>query len=143
MLFFFLVQGGFLLIAPGWNGSVLHAQLAPAGAKLNVPAEAMKRRCVKMVTPAYPSGANRPGSVVVRVVITAGGSVSPVSVVSGDAVFAQAAMDVVKSWGYNPYLAGGIPTAVSTEVTVDFVPGTPAGVVSHPHPKESLDESPR
>jgi periplasmic protein TonB len=41
-------------------------------------------------------------------------------VVSGDALLAQAAMDAVKYWRYQPTLLNGEPVEVDTQVEVFF-----------------------
>lgn len=116
----------------------LHAQENRAGApvgKLNVPARVMAGLCMTMVSPMYPQTAgNSPKTeiVIVRVIIWKSGSVTPMRVLSGDSSFEAAAMNAVRLWQYRPYFRDGEPVDVTTEVEVDFVPGRPGGVVTHP-----------
>jgi TonB family protein len=117
----------------------LHAQDGGAGGapvgKLNVPARVMAGLCMTMVSPMYPATAGdspKAATVKVRVVIWKSGSVSPMRVVSGDPSFEVAAMNAVRLWRYKPYFRDGEAVDVTTEVEVDFVPGRPGGIVTHP-----------
>ena len=87
-----------------------------------------------MVSPVYPQTAESAmaSTVVVRVVIWKTGSVSPMSVVSGKQALEDAAMNAVRQWRYQPFIRDGETVDVTTEVDVDFVPGRPGGIVTHP-----------
>jgi protein TonB len=48
------------------------------------------------------------------------GTVQNVSVVSGQPMLAQAAMDAVRQWIYQPTLLNGQPVEVSTQINLNF-----------------------
>jgi TonB family protein len=109
----------------GW--AELEAQLPARDAsvepKLKVGGDAMAGRIVYRVLPQYPEAARQAGvqgTVLLEVAVSAKGEVSNVKFVSGPAALSQAAMDAVRWWRYNPYLANGQPTPVETSVAVDF-----------------------
>jgi TonB family protein len=107
-----------------------------ASGKLNVPPEKMAALCITMVSPIYPtmSGDTQMAStVVVRAVISKSGVVSPMRLVSGLPALQAAAMNAVRLWRYKPFTQDGEPIDVTTDIRVDFVPGKPGGMVSHPN----------
>jgi TonB family protein len=116
----------------------LYLQESGAGAplgKLNVPADVMAGHCITMVSPNYPetAGDSRTAStVVVRVVIFKSGEVSPMRAISGPASLEDAAMDAARLWRYKPFLHDGEPIDITTEISVNFTPGKPGGVITHP-----------
>jgi protein TonB len=74
--------------------------------------------------PAYPQAAriaHIQGEVELRAVISRGGEIEQLEVVSGNPLLVTAAVDAVRRWRYRPYLLNGSPTAVETEVRVRFV----------------------
>ncbi len=78
---------------------------------------------VRQVQPIYPPqarSARLQGTVVLQVVIDEVGEVRNLKTVSGDAVFAQAAIDAVRQWRYQPYRLNGQPIKMSTHITVIF-----------------------
>lgn len=105
---------------------------APLG-KLNVPAQVMASHCIKVVSPAYPSGAEqKPAAVVLRVVIWKSGDVAPLHIVSGPPSLEAEAMNALRQWKFKPYVRDGEPLDVTTEVKVQFDPQKQAGMVTHP-----------
>ena len=103
--------------------------------KFHVPTSVMAGHCITMVSPQYPQGLrDTPASatVVVRVVISKSGAVSPVRLLSGQPQFEIAAMDAVRLWRYRPYMQDGEPLEVTTDLRVEFDPGKPGGLVTHP-----------
>jgi protein TonB len=104
--------------------------------KINVSPQVMAGHCITLVSPNYPQsagGSSEASSVVVRVVISRSGSVSPVRAVSGPPALQAEAMNAVRLWRYKPFLREEEPIDVTTEVRVDFIPGKPGGFVSHPN----------
>jgi periplasmic protein TonB len=78
---------------------------------------------IKKVNPKYPKKARKQkieGVVVLKAKITQDGDIVDLSVVSGDPLLVQAAVDAVKQWKYRPYLRDGQPVEVDTEITVNF-----------------------
>lgn len=82
---------------------------------------------VVRVEPTYPEGARRMavgGEVVLRVVVTAEGTVGKVDVVTGaPAGLTEAAVDAVARWRYRPARVGDRPVPVVKVVRVRFSPG--------------------
>jgi|SRR6187402_3095214 len=76
------------------------------------------------VAPHYPESARRnriQGTVLIHAVIGRGGNMQELRIVSApDVDLAVAAMVAVREWKYRPYLLNGIPTSVSTTITVNF-----------------------
>jgi len=88
-----------------------------------VPAEVMARRVVHHALPEYPEPARQAGvqgTVVLDTVVSVEGAVTQVKFVSGPEALAQAAMDAVRSWRYEPYLVNGQPVTVESSVVVNF-----------------------
>jgi protein TonB len=78
---------------------------------------------LKQIPPIYPAAAREAkieGSVVLNAVINKDGNVGELSVVSGNPMLVQAAIDAVKQWVYRPYYRGGVPMDVETLVVVEF-----------------------
>ncbi len=76
--------------------------------------------------PVYPpiaQAARVSGTVVLRVTISASGSVEDVLVVSGPAMLQQSALDAVRTWHYKPYSLNNEAVEVETTVNVVFTPG--------------------
>jgi len=76
--------------------------------------------------PVYPDWLRRAGiqgEVVLQAIISADGHVIELQMASGNPMLAQAALDAVKQWRYQPTLLNGQPVEVETTITVDFVLG--------------------
>ena len=77
----------------------------------------------EQVPPVYPPlarAARVQGTVVLDVLISRTGDVSDVKPISGPALLTPAAIDAVKQWKYQPYLANGVAFDLTTEVSVTF-----------------------
>ncbi len=86
-------------------------------------AEAQQKKLVHQVQPVYPDVAKQAGmqgTVVLKVFVGKEGNVQGVKVLSGDSVLAQAAVDAVRQWRYQPTVVDGVPVNVVTTVTVEF-----------------------
>jgi len=70
--------------------------------------------------PPIPKAAHIGGTVVLSATISKAGRIENLHVVSGSAMFNQAAMDAVAQWVYRPYLLNGQPVEVETTVNVVF-----------------------
>jgi TonB family protein len=80
-------------------------------------------RLLRRVPPTYPNHAKLlgvEGKVVLNALVMEDGSVHDLKVVQGDAVLAQAALEAVKQWRYQPFLLDGKPVKKETNITVDF-----------------------
>jgi protein TonB len=81
-------------------------------------------RVVKMTPPVYPSLASKArvsGTVVLEATLTAQGTVEAIRLVSGHPLLAQAAIDCVKKWVYEPTYLNGEPVAVILTAKVHFI----------------------
>ncbi len=80
------------------------------------------------VLPDYPAAARRlrlEGEVVLQVTVMEDGTVGDIKVIKGSPVLAQAAIDAVKHWRYQPYQLNGQPVKNDTKIVVEFtLPGT-------------------
>jgi TonB family protein len=126
-----LYAGGMLPIAlaAGQSGGVG----ASAGA-ITVPERVVSGRCLSQVSPVFPSGYEQSSAtVVLSVLISREGTVSPLHLVSGDTAFELSAMNAVRQWRYRPYLRGREAVSVITTVHVNFTPGKAGGILSHPN----------
>jgi protein TonB len=78
---------------------------------------------VRKVQPGYPPLAMQAriqGVVKLKAIIAKDGSVQNVTVVSAHPLLAQAAIDAVKQWVYQPTLVNGQPVEVSTQIDINF-----------------------
>ncbi len=79
------------------------------------------------VLPDYPPAARRlrlEGEVVLEATVMEDGTVGNIKVIKGSPVLAQAAIDAVKHWRYQPYQLNGRPVKNGTKIVVDFtLPG--------------------
>ncbi len=93
--------------------------------QVHVPADVMEKLVRHRVDPDYPAAA-RPakmqGVVVLDVVVGRDGSVVDVHALNGPEVLAQAAMDALRWWRFEPYRVNGQPVVVATTVAVEFKP---------------------
>ena len=91
----------------------------------HVPAEVMEKLVTHRVDPDYPPEA-RPaklqGVIVLDVVVGRDGSVVDVRALNGPEVLAQAAMDAMRWWRFEPYRVDGKAVVVETTVAMEFKP---------------------
>ncbi len=135
-----LVCHGFaacLLLTPSdWRSAQGQSALAgrtPFAGAERVPEEAKSDRCLRMVSPRYPAGITAgTQELVVRVLIDKNGEVHPLYMVSGRHEFENEAMNALWMWRYRPFTRNDQPIAMAMDVRVRFVPGIPAGSVTHP-----------
>jgi TonB family protein len=122
-----------LLVGLGWwhwqngwadlEGKVPAQASESASPQLQVAPDEMRRRLTHEVRPEYPEAArqaSQQGKVVIDAVVSATGEVAQTKIVSGDPVFATAAIEAVRWWRYAPYLLNGHAVPVETTITVDF-----------------------
>jgi len=80
-------------------------------------------RLIHRVEPQYPAEAatkHLQGVVTLDVQIGAEGAVHNIAVVEGDPVLAEAAVQAVRQWRYQPYSVDGRPVEMQTRITVRF-----------------------
>jgi protein TonB len=97
----------------------------PAAAAPRPGGQAQPAKLISNPPPAYPPMARTQrlqGEVVLDVSIDADGKVTKVNVVSGHAVFQQAAVDAVMRWRYEPARLNGQPVPTQAQVRVFFRP---------------------
>jgi protein TonB len=78
---------------------------------------------VKRVSPVYPQSAlqmRKEGKVELLASVDKTGAISGLKVLSGDSIFAKAALEAVRQWKYRPYLLNGEPVVIETQITVVF-----------------------
>ena len=97
------------------------APAAPGAVRVGGNVQAMN--LITKVTPVYPPLAKQAhvtGTVSLSVTISKEGTVDNVELVSGHPLLVQSAIDAVKQWVYRPTLLNGSPTAVLTQVDVNY-----------------------
>jgi TonB family protein len=101
-------------------GSALSVQAnLPYMASQGVSGGALERK-VQPIYPAQARSTRLQGPVVLQAVIDEVGAVQNLKTVSGDPVLAQAAIDAVRQWRYQPYLLNGQPVKMPIQITVNF-----------------------
>jgi TonB family protein len=130
---FLLLSAGILLAVLWWHWNRgwddLEAGLRKSAAttqpQAHVSADVMEKRIKHRVDPDYPAAA-RPGKlrgvIVLDVVVGRDGSVAEVHALNGPEVLAQAAIDAMRWWRFDPYRVDGQPVVVETTVAVEFKP---------------------
>jgi TonB family protein len=104
------------------------APTAPAAGtpqRIRVGGNVQPAKLIVQTKPVYPPELQRlgvEGSVAMRAVISATGEPANLEVVSTgvDSRLAQAALDAVRQWRYQPSLLNGLPVAADTTITIDF-----------------------
>jgi protein TonB len=99
--------------------------MAGAPQRIRVGGNVQAAKLIRMVRPEYPAELQQlgiQGTVVMRAVISTTGDLLIVQAINaeGDARLANAALDAVRLWKYQPTLLNGQPVEVVTTITVDF-----------------------
>jgi len=92
-------------------------------AQIQVPTDVMQRLLVHQVQPVYPQEArkeNLQGVIALEIVVAPDGSVVSTRALNGPDVLAQAAMDALRWWKFQPYRVNGKPVTVETTMAVEF-----------------------
>ena len=93
--------------------------------QVHVPADAMEKLVTHRVDPDYPAGArpaNLHGVIVLDVIVGRDGAVTQVRALNGPEILAQAAINALRWWRFEPYRINGQPAVVETTVAVEFKP---------------------
>jgi TonB family protein len=110
--------------APGASGSAR----AVSAASDSVADESSATRLIHRVEPEYPAEAaaqHIQGVVTLDVQIGAEGAVHNIEVVDGNPLLAEAAVQAVRQWRYQPYAVDGRPAGMQTRITIRFkLPGS-------------------
>ena len=88
-----------------------------------VPPEVMQKLLVHRVEPVYPAEARKQrlqGVIIVNVVVGTDGTVMRMRPLNGPDILAQAAMDALRWWKFEPYRLNGEPAVVETTLAVEF-----------------------
>lgn len=91
--------------------------------KAQVPPEVMQKLLVHRVEPVYPAEARKQrlqGVIALNVVVGRDGSVTSMRPLNGPDILAQAAMDALRWWKFEPYRLNGEPAVVETTLAVEF-----------------------
>ncbi len=80
----------------------------------------MKVRDVKPIYPPIAQAAGVTGVVIIQAVIDTSGNVYSATVLRGQPLLDQAALDAVSGWQFQPTLLNGVPTPLVMTVTVNF-----------------------
>ena len=112
---FFYVDGAFRFMPI----QVLQALSTAPPLRIRVGGNTQKSKLLFKPDPIYPP-TKAHGSVLLHVVLAVDGSVSEITVVSGDPVLAKSAEDAVRQWRYQPTMIDGSPVEVDTTILIEF-----------------------
>jgi TonB family protein len=82
-------------------------------------------RLLSRTEPQFPAtalAAHRAGTVVLHVQVAEDGSVANIRTLSGDPILANAAIEAVRNWRYQPYRQHDRPAQFQTDITLTFAP---------------------
>jgi TonB family protein len=92
-------------------------------------------RLVYRVDPQYPKEArkqNIQGHVLLKVTVEKNGNVDDIAILSGDLILADAAVDAVSAWRFEPYTQSGSSVKALQKLSFHFVPGERIGKLDTP-----------
>jgi TonB family protein len=99
------------------------SSLAAEKPEAQVSADLMQKLLVHRVEPVYPAEARKQrlqGVIALNVVVGRDGSVVSMRPLNGPDILAQAAMDALRWWKFEPYRLNGEPAVVETTLAVEF-----------------------
>jgi len=102
------------------NASALPEDLAAKRPPVSVLEQGVVLSRVQPVYPRLAVEARVQGSVRLHALITSGGTLEELQLLSGHPMLAKAAMDAVRQWRFRPYVLNGNPIEVQTEIIVNF-----------------------
>ncbi len=114
-----VVPGGGLVVTE--NGKVIYRM--PAQAPLKGTTGPLAGRLTHRVEPEYPPEARKQhmqGSVVLEVQVLSDGTVGSISIVKGNPLLAESAVQAVRQWKYQPYVVDGHSVESQTRITINF-----------------------
>jgi TonB family protein len=88
-----------------------------------VSAEVMQKLLIHRVEPVYPPEARKEhlqGMIALQVVVGRDGSISSMRALNGPEILAQAAMDALRWWKFEPYRINGEAAPVETTLAIEF-----------------------
>jgi len=83
----------------------------------------MQKLLIHRVEPVYPPEARKErlqGMIALQVVVGRDGSISSMRALNGPDILAQAAMDALRWWKFEPYRINGEPAPVETTLAIEF-----------------------
>ena len=83
----------------------------------------MQKLLVHRVEPVYPAEARKQrlqGVIVLNVIVGRDGAVVHMRPLNGPDILAQAAMDALRWWKFEPYRLNGEPAVIETTLAVEF-----------------------
>ncbi len=95
----------------------------PTPSRIQVGGQVQAAKIVKQIMPTYPKlahDAHIGGTVRLKAIIAADGTVKDLSVISGHPLLIPSALNAVKQWVYKPTILNGTPIEVDTEIDVNF-----------------------
>lgn len=109
----------------GWAELESHRSenVSAEAARVQVPAEVMQRLLVHRVEPVYPADARKKrlqGIIAVDVIVGRDGSVESMHALNGPDVLANAAMEALRWWKFEPYRVNGEAAVAETTLAVEF-----------------------
>src|SRR5271165_6924391 len=116
------------------------ASPAPTASAPTPPPDSTVLIVTKKVKPDYPAAAlpdKLQGQVVVRIVVDEDGDVESTQVISGNPVLAQAAVDALKQWKFQPFIRNGQAVKAAIKEQFDFAP--PADAAAEPKTGDAPD----
>ncbi|MFY9727278.1 MAG: M56 family metallopeptidase [Bryobacteraceae bacterium] len=105
------------------NFALSSSEKAATANRLEVSGNAQAAKLVTQVSPEYPAAAKQAGiqgTVVLEAIVGKDGAVQDIKALSGPPLLAQAALDAVKNWVYQPTLLNGESVEVKTTIQVNF-----------------------
>ena len=97
--------------------------LKPASTATTQSNAILRGQLIHRVDPQYPKRARKKkleGKVVLQATIERDGSVGNVSVLSGEVILAESAIDAVREWRFEPYTQNGLPIQVLQSLSFTF-----------------------
>jgi len=116
--YFFFVEGTFRFVDYG-----VFYWLSNFTPRIRVGGQIMAKKIISQARPPYPQAAKDlriQGTVRMQAVISTDGRVAELTLLSGDSYLADAAMEAVRLWRYQPTLLNGRPVEVVTTIDVIF-----------------------
>jgi periplasmic protein TonB len=110
-------------VATGPTRAVTVVPAHPSSTRLTVSSGVSAGMLMAPIRPIYPAiaiAAHVEGKVVVEAVISKGGAIESLHVVSGPEMLRASAMDAIRAARYQPYKLNGEATEVQTTITVHF-----------------------
>jgi len=117
--YFVYVDGAFRFL----DAEVLQALSTAPPLRIRIGGNVLAPQITYKVPPVYPDesrAAGVKGNVVLHVIVGTDGAVKEATLVSGDPVLGQAALDAVRQWRYRPTLLNSKPVEVDSTVTIGF-----------------------